>query len=310
MTTGAATRSRGALWWAGARPRTLGASIVPVAVGTAIAPDLNWEYAALALCVAVGLQVGVNYANDYFDGMKGVDTAARVGPVRLVGSGLATPRSVAVAAAIAFTVAAVAGATLAVLTDLRLLFLGAAALAAAILYSGGPKPYAGLGLGELFVFVFFGPVAVAGTVYVQSDSVGLSIPKATWWAGAAIGLLAVAILMANNIRDIATDSASGKRTLAVRVGDGAARRAFRLILAGAYLVVVGAVATESFSPWSLIVFASVPLAVRPLRDAGHAQGPAMVRVLLGTAKLHATFGLLLIVSFVITRATGSWPLIP
>ena len=205
-----------AVWWRGARPRTLGAGLVPVFVGTAAAGDVIWWRFGAALVVAAGLQIGVNYANDYFDGVRGVDTHERLGPPRLTQSGAASPRAVLVAALVSLGVAAVAGLALALATQpVLILFVGALALVAALLYIGGPRPYAGLGLGELMVFVFFGLMATCGTAFVMVETV----PAAAWWGGSALGFLAVAILVANNLRDIPTDSESGKRTLAVRLGD-------------------------------------------------------------------------------------------
>ena len=193
--------STAAVWWRGARPRTLGAGLVPVVLGTAAAGELIWWRFIAALLVGGGLQVGVNYANDYFDGVRGVDTAERLGPPRLTASGAATPRSVLVAALLALGIAAVAGLALALATQpLLILAVGALALIAALLYSGGPRPYAGLGLGELMVFVFFGLMATCGSAYVMVET----IPASAWWCGTVMGLLAVAILVANNLRDIPT----------------------------------------------------------------------------------------------------------
>ena len=191
-----------------------------------------WWRLGAALLVAVGLQVGVNLANDAFDGMKGVDTADRVGPPRLTQTGAATPRAVLVAALASIAVAGFAGLALAIATSPALiLVVGALAIVAALLYSGGPRPYAGLGLGELMVFVFFGLVATCGTSYVMVET----IPASAWWCGAAMGLLAVAILEANNIRDIATDAVAGKRTLAVRIGDRAARTLYAGLIVAAFV---------------------------------------------------------------------------
>ena len=176
---------------------------------------MAWRLAA-ALVVAAGLQIGVNLANDYFDGVRGVDTHERMGPPRLVASGAASPRAVLTAALISLGLAAVCGLALALATTPALiLVVGALALVAALLYSGGPRPYAGLGLGELMVFLFFGLMATCGSAYVMVETV----PAAAWWGGVVMGLLAVAVLVANNLRDIPTDEASGKRTLAVRLGD-------------------------------------------------------------------------------------------
>ena len=292
------------LWVAGARPRTLGASVAPVMAGVAAAPAITWWRALGALIVAVAFQVGVNYANDYSDGVRGVD-ARRVGPLRLTASGLAAPRAVRAAAIASLAVAALAGLALAIAVDLRLLIVGAAALGAASLYSGGPKPYAGLGLGEVFVFVFFGPVAVAGTTYVTWGAGVLgAIPPVAWWAGAAIGLLAVAILLANNIRDIPTDAAAGKRTLAVRLGDAESRALFRGIVASSFAVMIVAVALSDAPRWTLLCLAALPVAIRPMRAVGSARGPAMVPVLLGTATLNLIFGALLAAGLTIERVTA------
>src|SRR3954454_5495810 len=211
-------------WFAGARPRTLPAAVSPVLAGTAVAvydDAAVWWKALLALVVSLALQVGVNYANDYSDGIRGTDTN-RVGPFRLVGSGAARPALVRRAALLAFGVGAVAGLVLAVTTSLWLLLVGAAALAAAWTYTGGPAPYGYRGFGEVSVFLFFGLVAVLGTTYVQAKRLtGVALICAV-----AIGLLACALLIANNLRDLPTDAAAGKRTLAVVLGNARSRAAF------------------------------------------------------------------------------------
>jgi 1,4-dihydroxy-2-naphthoate octaprenyltransferase len=282
-----------ALWWQGARPRTLAISAVPVAVGAAAAaPHLSaWRTAAAAV-TALGLQVGVNYANDYFDGVRGVDTAARVGPTRLVASGLASPRAVAAAAAAAIGVAAVAGIALAVAVGPALLLVGAAAIVATLLYSGGPRPYAAAGLGELAVFAFFGPVATVGTALVET---GGAIPAAAWWASLPCGLLAVAVLLVNNLRDIPTDAATGKRTLAVRIGDPASRRLFALVLAAAYASVAAGVLVRALPVTASLALLALPLARTPLTVVARARGLELVAGLIATARLHLVTGVLLTV---------------
>jgi 1,4-dihydroxy-2-naphthoate octaprenyltransferase len=300
-------RARLGVWWHGARPRTLGASVAPVLVGIAAAGRaVAWRSVA-ALVVAVALQVGANYANDYQDGVRGVDTDRRAGPTRLVASGLASPRAVLAAAAACIGVAGVAGLALALATSLWLVPLGAAAMAALWLYSGGPRPYAGLGLGELSVFVFFGLMATAGTAYVNAERVS----EAAWWASVPMGLLIVAILEANNVRDIRTDAAAGKRTLAVRIGDRAARWLYRALVVGAYAAVVAGVLVGIAAPghglpeWALLALASWPLAIRPMERIGSAEGAALVPVLVDTSLLTVAFGALLALGLWIAGATAA-----
>ena len=291
MIAGAA-RPRGAgIWLLGARPRTLVAAVVPVAVGAASVgrAGISLPRTLLALVVGVALQVGVNYANDYFDGVSGVDTKARIGPPRLVASGLAEPAAVAAAAIIAVGVAAAAGVALAAITSPWLLLSGVLAVAALALYSGGPKPYASLGLGEVAVFVFFGLLATCGTAYVQQ----LRIPAGAWWLGASCGLFAVALLMANNLRDIPTDAAAGKRTLAVRVGDRGSRVLLIATVAAALLLPVIAAAAGILPRLALVAFVAAPLAVAPLRAVRTAHGRELIAALLGLSRLYLVYGALL-----------------
>jgi len=283
------------VWWHGARPRTLGASIAPVVVGSAAAGRASpWRFAA-ALLVGMGLQVGVNYANDYFDGVRGIDTVERLGPPRLTSTGLATPRAVAIAALAAVGVAGVAGLALAVATTLWVVPIGAVAMLALLLYSGGPRPYAALGLGEVMVFLFFGLMATAGTAYVQAERVSV----AAWWASVPIGLLAVAILVANNLRDIPTDRRAGKHTLAVRLGDRRTRVLYRVLVAAAFVFVAAGVIVEiadagsGLSRWALLALASWLLAIRPMEAVGDAEGRELIPVLVGTVVLQVGFGALL-----------------
>lgn len=293
-----------AVWWRGARPRTLGAGLVPVVLGTAAAGEvIAWRLVA-ALVVAAGLQIGVNYANDYFDGVRGVDTHERLGPPRLTQSGAASPGVVLAAALICLGAAAVAGLALALATaPILILIVGAFALLAALLYSGGPRPYAGLGLGELMVFAFFGLMATCGTAFVMVETV----PAAAWWSGAAIGLLAVAILVANNLRDIQTDEASGKRTLAVRIGDPATRRLYRACVVAAFATIVVGVlvflADESvgITQWALLGLVAWVPAIKPMEAVSDSTGRDLIRVLTGTAATHAAFGLLVALGLVLSR---------
>ncbi|RMH75570.1 MAG: 1,4-dihydroxy-2-naphthoate polyprenyltransferase [Actinomyces sp.] len=278
------------LWVAGARPRTLPAALVPVVVGTACAAGeaggVIWGRAVLALVVALALQVGVNYANDHADGVRGTDDARRVGPVRLVGSGLVEARRVKRAATISFTVAAVAGLVLAALVGWELLAVGAAALLAAWGYTGGPFPYGYHGLGEVFVFVFFGLVATAGTTYVQVEELtALSLVS-----GVAVGLWAVALLVVNNLRDIPGDTAAGKRTLAVRLGDGPTRVLYVVVLVGGFAVATVGAGLEGRAGWTAL--AGLPVALPALRDVvAGARGPELIGVLATTARAQLVGGL-------------------
>ena len=276
-------------WLAGARPRTLAAAVVPVAVGSGVAAGdrefVAWR-AALALVVALALQVGVNYANDYSDGIRGTDEQ-RVGPVRLVAAKLATPRQVATAALTSFAVAGLAGLALAAFVSWWLLLLGAAAIAAAWFYTGGSRPYGYHGLGEVSVFAFFGVGAVMGTAYVQTER----LTGLTFAAAVPVGLLACALLVINNLRDIPTDQATGKRTLAVMLGD----RRTRLLYAGCVFVPFAVAAAMAVAaPLTLITLAALPLTIDPIRQVlGAASGRALVTVLGQTGRLQLAFGVLL-----------------
>lgn len=281
-----------AQWIDGARPRTLGAAIAPVAVGTGIAAaadSLQPVRAVLALIVLLAAQVGVNYANDYSDGIRGTDEK-RVGPVRLVGQGLASPAAVRAAALASLVVSAVAGLVLVALTaQWWLLTVGGCALLAAWLYTGGPKPYGYLGLGEVFVFVFFGIVPVVGTAYVQT----LTFSTAAWVSSIGVGALICAILVANNLRDTPTDSSVGKRTLAVRMGDGPTRVLYVALVMSAFVVIVP-LATLLGLGFAWLGFLAAPLAIRPMAAVlGGASGGALVAVLKTTGVVVLAYGLLL-----------------
>ena len=298
--------TRLAVWVQGARPRTLGASITPVVVGTAAAGVfVPWRFVA-ALLVGLGLQVGVNLANDYHDGVRGVDTRERLGPPRLTSSGLAPARSVLIASLGCVLVAGVSGLALAAATTWWLVPIGALAMLALWLYSGGPRPYAELGLGEVMVFLFFGVMATAGSAYVQAETV----PAAAWWASVPMGLLAVAILVANNLRDIPTDAVAGKRTLAVRLGDRRTRTLYRVCIVGAFAAIVLGTLVDvldegsGLSPWSLLALAAAVAAVGPFQRVGQAQGRGLIPVLVATARLQVAFGAAFALGLWIAEATS------
>ena len=271
-----------AQWVEGARPRTLFLAVAPVVAGTGVAAydaQAVWDRALLAMVVALALQIGVNYANDYSDGIRGTD-AERVGPLRLVGSGAAPPHAVLRAALGSFAVAAAAGVALAGLTTWWLALVGAAAIAAAWTYTGGPLPYGYRALGEAAVFVFFGLVAVVGTAYVQSGR----ITGTAFVIAVPVGLLACAVLVANNLRDIDGDVLAGKRTLAVLLGDRATRGMFAGLVGTSIAVV--ALAAVALGWWLLLALLAIPLAVLVCRPVlAGATGPALIPTLRGTGQL-------------------------
>ena len=278
------------VWWLAARPATLAASVAPVLAGTAVAvhdggarllPGLG------ALVVAIAMQLGVNYANDYSDFARGADGPGRVGPLRAAASGVVPPRQVRLAALACFGLAALAGLAVSLATDWRLLLAGALAIAAGWLYTGGPRPYGYLGLGELFVFVFFGLVATIGTEYVQE----LRISPLAVVAGCATGFLACAILVLNNLRDVETDAAAGKRTLAVRLGRGQTRLLLGLLLATALLCAPVALLLRYAGPFVLLPLLLALPAVRVLRQAGSTDPRLLVTALKRTAALEVWYAL-------------------
>lgn len=291
-------------WIAGARPRTLPAALVPVLVGTAAAAGMNgdtnalkgliiWRFVA-ALVVSLALQVGVNYANDYSDGVRGTD-ADRVGPMRLTGSGRKAPGAVKRAAFLSFAVAAIAGLGLAAATSWWLIAVGLVAIAAAWFYTGGPRPYGYAGLGEVFVFVFFGVVATTGSAFVQIErftplTVLVSIP---------VGLFATALLVVNNLRDIPGDTQSGKRTLAVRLGDRRTR-VFYVVLVVLPFLTVPLLCGLSQRPAGALSMFAVLFARKPVqRVIEGARGPALIPVLGATGRIQLVFGLLISVGLFI-----------
>ena len=281
MTAETVRRPTATQWLAGARPRTLPAACSPVIAGTGLAlfeQGFSWVAAILALVVSLALQVGVNYANDYSDGIRGADTE-RVGPLRLVGSGLASPPLVKRAAFASFGIAGLAGLALVIMTQYWwLLVVGVACILAAWYYTGGRRPYGYVGLGEVFVFVFFGLVAVCGTVYVQVGRVSLAALLTGVWVGA----LACAILVTNNLRDIRGDAQVGKRTMATRLGDAKTRVWYvSLVALSALLIIIVALLTTW---WALIGLAGLVLiipAVRVVMSGG--SGPALIGVLKATS---------------------------
>ena len=291
-----------------ARPRTLPAAVAPVLVGSAAAwhelqdvtPDPGGAFSggafAAALIGAIFIQIGTNLANDYSDAKRGADTADRLGPVRVTASGLAAPRRVLHATWAAFAIAAVAGVYLAFEVGPEILLIGVASIAAGVLYTGGPKPYGYEGLGEVFVFVFFGLVAVNGSYYVQLEQIDLaplllSIP---------VGLLSAAILVVNNIRDIETDRRAGKRTLAVRLGRERTRVLFTAMIALSYLLLPLVLLAGSRWAPALAAVASIPLAIRPLRAVREStDGPALNAALAATGALLGVWALLAAIALVI-----------
>ena len=276
------------VWVEAARPRTLSAAIVPVAVGTAgVERVIAWR-AGAALVAAIAIQIAVNYANDLFDAQRGVDTAERLGPRRATATGMVTARGMRIAMLLAVLVAGAAGASLALAVGPELWLVGIACLIAMLGYSGGPKPYASLGLGEIFVFVFFGLVATVGSAYVQIERI---TPRAVLSA-IPVGFLAVAILVVNNLRDIPTDAATGKRTLAVRMGVASTRSMYALLLVGTFGS-VPLIAMVVSSPWPLLPLAALPLAFTATRMVASGGGPSLIPALGATARLQLAFGVLL-----------------
>ena len=281
------------LWFVAARPRTLPAAVAPVVVGSALAVSegVFRPLAFLAALVAsVFIQVGTNLSNDYSDARRGADSDDRLGPVRVTAGGLLPPRRVLVGTYVAFAIAVAAGLYLIALVGLELLVVGVASILAGVLYTGGPRPYGYEGLGELFVFLFFGVVAVTGSYYVQTEGLrpeafALSVP---------VGLLATAILVVNNLRDVDTDRRAGKRTLAVRIGRARTRRLFVAIVVIALAMPLAI--WPALSPRVLLAALAAPLALPLLRTvSGAADGPALNAALAGTGRLLGVFSLLLAV---------------
>ena len=289
------------LWVLGARPRTLPAAVVPVLVGTACAadPSVSWPRFALAMVVSLALQVATNYANDYSDGKRGTDDPGeRVGPPRLVGNGLATASQVKVAMLCAFGVALAAGGALVVLVGCELIPVGVAAVAAGWFYTGGSRPYGYAGFGEVFVFVFFGVVATVGSTYVQ-------IGRVTWLSfgsSVAVGCLATALLVVNNLRDIPGDTKVGKRTLAVRLGDHRTRLLYAVLMVVPFLL-LPFLAGLGDRPVGSLAFAAVVVGTKPVSLVlTGASGRDLIAVLGATGRTQLLFGVLLSVGYVLSVA--------
>ena len=280
------------VWWSAVRPATLAASVAPVLVGTAMAvhqggPRLG--AGLLALLVGIAMQVGVNFANDYSDHVRGADSPGRVGPLRAASSGVVEPAAVRRAAIAAFAVAAAAGLVLSLTTDWRLLVVGVACLLAGWLYTGGPRPYGYLGLGEVFVFVFFGLVATVGTVYVET----LRITPLAVLMACAMGCFATAILVLNNLRDLDTDAAAGKLTLATRIGRAPTRTLLLVLVCVAFAIPIAVLVFKLAGVTVMLVHFAIPIAAMPVRTAFAApSAPALVRALKRMAIAELAYALL------------------
>lgn len=290
------------IWLMAARPRTLPAAVAPVLVGTALAwtlgdGDLDWIAFAAAMLGALFIQVGTNLSNDYSDARRGADTEDRLGPVRVTAGGLVPPRQVLVATYVSFGLAVLCGVYLIVVAGWVLLAIGAASILAGVLYTGGPRPYGYEGLGEVFVFLFFGVVAVTGSYYVQRqelvwEALVLAVP---------VGLLAAAILVVNNVRDLETDRRAGKRTLAVRLGRDRTRGLYAAMLAGAFLTAALPWLLGSLSAWLLLSWLAAPPAARLQRTVRtHDDGPTLNDALAGTGQLEFSFCVLLAIGLLLS----------
>jgi 1,4-dihydroxy-2-naphthoate octaprenyltransferase len=299
MSATAAALSPSRVWWMAVRPATLAASVAAVLAGTAVAVHdggARWGAGVAALVIAIAMQVGVNFANDYSDFMRGADTPRRVGPLRAAASGVVAPEHVKWAAVACFGLAGAVGLALSVVTDWRLLLVGAACLAAGYLYTGGPRPYGYMGLGELFVFIFFGLVATVGTAYVEE----LRVTPLAVLAGCGIGFLATAILVLNNLRDIETDAAAGKRTLATRLGRHGTRILLLLLVIAAFAVPIVMLVTRLAGVTIMLMHFGIPIAAVPVRTAfATSSPPRLVAALKGMAAAELAYALLLTVGLLL-----------
>ena len=280
-------------WLVAARPPTLLASIAPVLVGSGLAIGqgvFRWDAFVVTLITAVLLNIAVNFANDASDAARGADTEYRIGPPRVVASGLLTARQVWTGTAVVLALACGGGVYLTVISGSLILWIGGAAIVALLTYTGGPWPYGYKGLGEVAVFVFFGPAAVVGSRYVHDGTV----PGEAWLLAIPVGFLVTAILVANNVRDLETDRDTGKRTLAVILGQPGTRILYAALVSGAFVAIGVFAGVGLVSRRALIAFAAVPLAIRPLRRVlRDTEGPSLVAALKATALLHLAFGALL-----------------
>jgi len=287
-------------WMLATRPRTLPAAIAPVVLGSAVAvadKSFVWLPAAAALIVALLLQIGVNLANDYFDYLKGIDTHDRLGPLRVTQSGLIPSKQVKAAIILTLTLSLIPGIYLITVGGLPVFIIGLACICAALAYSGGPFPLASHGLGDLFVFIFFGLVAVCGTYYVQA----LHLTPLVWLMGIIEGLLITAILVVNNLRDIQSDRQTGKRTLAVIIGDRGSKLEYVLLLGGAYVIPIILWLSGRMSAWVLFPLFSLPLAVSLMRFIWKSAGGSILnQALANTAKLVLVYSLLLSTGLVLS----------
>jgi len=286
-------------WALAARPKTLAAGVVPVLVGTGVAwseGSVHWGAATAAAVCSILIQIATNLANDYFDAKKGADTADRLGPDRAVQQGWISPRAMLAGTAVTLILAFILGLYLIALGGPVIAAIGIMSLIAAVAYTGGPYPLAYVGLGDLFVFLFFGLAAVVGTTWVQT----LTAPPAAWIGGAATGLLATAILVVNNLRDRTTDAVAGKRTLAVRFGPDFARAEHALLIVAAF-VVVGAGAAAGLVPiaWCALSLLCLPLAIHEIRAVRAKDGRELNPHLAGAARLEVCFGLALVMGSVL-----------
>ncbi|NOK58937.1 MAG: 1,4-dihydroxy-2-naphthoate polyprenyltransferase [Chloroflexi bacterium AL-W] len=285
-------------WLMAIRVPTLPAAVVPVLVGTAVAVAdgvfrLGPFLAALAASLLI--QIGTNLANDYFDNLKGADTAERLGPIRVTQSGLIAPYIIRNMMILTFGLAAVFGLYLILVTGWPILVIGVLSIAAGILYTGGPWPLGYNGLGDLFTFVFFGVVAVVGTTYLHT----LTLSTTALVVSLPVAMLVTAILVVNNLRDVNTDRVANKRTLAVLLGEHAVRIEYAVLVLGAYVVVTGAWLLNLISPWSLLVWLTLPLAITQVQLVSTASGRILNRSLKGTAQIHMFFGILFAIGLMI-----------